>query len=203
MRRTCLAFVMTGLLVSHGSQNAEAQVRPRRSVTIQFQRPAITKTQFSPDSPVSDSSIEVSANSQPSVSESNPLSGDGSGSAFSPTVSSHAAPAGPAIDNAPRPNVQQMQNPSGAFHMTHGGITHGQNFGNNTYFGSQYNDWSNLRPLPWHLDSSQTFNRSQPPVNSGAYFSPNTYFGNANGQWSNINTGYAMPNYLGGYTYQP
>lgn len=198
MKRNLTEIVLAAILLSFAYRIAAAQGRPRRPVTIHFQQSPITRAQFSSDEMPQGAPAEVGSNS--SLQESQ--------TAFSPTSNGMSFPTvagstGVSSEMSQRPDVQQMQNPSGAFNMTHGGVTQGQYYSNNNYFGSQYNNWSNLQTLPRNLDSSQTFNRSQPPVYSGAQFAPNTYFGNANGQWSNLNSGYAVPNYLGGYIYQP
>jgi hypothetical protein len=108
----------------------------------------------------------------------------------------------PSNNSGPRPTAQQLQNPSGAYNFSHSGMSQSQYITANNYLGSQFNNWNNIRLQPNTLDAFQAFNRTQPPANSG-YFSPNTYFGAGFSQWNNMSSGSPMPNYLGGYIYQP
>lgn len=102
-----------------------------------------------------------------------------------------------------RPSLQQLQNPSGGFNMTHANFSQSQYISPNNYFGPQYHDWSNLRTLPANLSTFESFNRYQPDINSGAYYSPNTYIGSMNNQWSNLSAGSITPNDQGGWTMSP
>ena len=204
MRHLLLGLVVAGVVTSCGLQSAFAQQRPR-PVLIVFRQTAVARTQWSPDS----GNIQNGIGSHNPAPTGNTMPGMLPASATTQTTSTtgsqlNSANSDSAIDYSQRPTIQQMQNPSGAYQITHNGFTQGQYTSANNYFGSQFNTWSNLRPVQMNLDLFESFNRTQPPLNpnSGAYFSGNNYLGPVNNQWSNLSSGSITPNYLGSYIYQ-
>lgn len=207
MRHLLLGLVVFGLMTTFDLKTGFAQQRSRRSVIYYFQQTSVAKTQFSPDAtnPATPSTASTTTDDSPAKGSAAPdLLAAGAQTSGQNSVNSQPSPAttSPAIGFSPPPTNQQLQNPSGGFQFSQTGMTQNPNASQNNYFGSQFNNWSNLRTLPTSLDSVQTFNRTQPSIDSGAYFSPNTYFGPANNQWSNLSTGTVTSNYLGGYIYQ-
>lgn len=205
MRHLLLGLVVSGVVTNCGLPSAFAQQRPR-PVLIVFRQTSVAKTQFSPDA----AGLTNGGGSNSAGPTDNSAPGTLPPSAATPTTSatssqSTSANSDDAIDYSQRPTFQQMQNPGGAYQMTHTGFTQNQYTSPNNYFGSQFNTWSNLRPVPTNLDLFESFNRTQPPLNanSGAYFSGNSYLGPVNNQWSNLSSGSITPNYLGSYIYQP
>jgi len=97
-------------------------------------------------------------------------------------------------DDRPRPTLQQMQNASGSFNLSHNSFTQNAYFSPNNYLGSQYNSWNNLQPQQF-----DGFNRTQPEM----YFNSYSYVGATNNQWSNLSSGSLSANELGGWTYWP
>ncbi|WP_010583462.1 hypothetical protein [Schlesneria paludicola] len=193
-RLTLVTFI--GLLVISSVVPAAAQQR-RRPVTFVFQQSLVAKTQWSPDASnpaaTADGAERSATGTVPGV-----LPADGAHS--DPTAAGSSLQT--AGNQAVRPTLQQLQNPSGGYTMTHANYSQGQYTSPNNYNGSQFNTWNNLRQPPQNLDLFQSFNRTQPPTTWGGYMSPNTYIGPANNQWSNLSTGYITPNVVGGWTYQ-
>ena len=206
MRNFFLGLTIVGFAINCESNTAHAQ--QRRPVTIYFRTASVTKTQWSPQGTASDAPAagdSSTVGSQPSTlappSASSPIQNS---SASNPALS-NSSPAesgdNPSNQFGNRPTLQQLQNPSGMFQMTHSNFMQNHYTTPNNYVGSQYNYWNNLQPQSSSLDSFQSFNRTQPPLYSGAYISPNTYVGTNFNSWNNLSSGYAMPNYLGSYIY--
>lgn len=200
MRRFTLVALI-GLLASSNAVPTMAQQR-RRPVTYVFQQAPVARTQFSPDASSAAGSIEATERTGsgivPGVLPAEGTQSDRNSESNSPQTSGDQI----SRDQSQRPTLQQLQNPSGAFTMSHPNYSQGQYMSPNNYNGSQFNTWNNLRQPPQNLDLFQSFNRTQPPTTWGGYMSPNTYIGPANNQWSNLSTGYITPNWVGGWTYQ-
>ena len=199
MRLLTLSMLMTLIIISH-SQLASAQ-QARRPITIVFRQAPVAKTQWSGDESVSTATPDGTASSEHRSATATPpgeLPDEPQHSQSAITGASQQAMAG----NSSRPTLQQLQNPSGGYLLTHSNYSQGQYTSANNYNGSQFNSWNNLRQQPENLDLFQSFNRTQPPTAWGGYASPNTYIGPANNQWSNLSTGYITPNVMGGWTYQ-
>jgi hypothetical protein len=208
MHRLVWGMLVFSVLSAYGQQTALAQQKPRRSVTHVFQQASVTKTQWSPNAGDANSNSANNAAADKTASNTNPtgLPSTSQGTNSSQSGGTAITDLNSGIESfAQRPNVQQVQNPSGAYNFTPTGASQGQYMSANNYLGSQFNNWNNLRLQPTTIDSFQGFNRTQPlaPIPSGAYISTNTYFGPAYGSWNNLSSGSVTPNYLGGYIYQP
>ena len=206
--RMTLVVFLTMTVVSNGS----AQQSARRPVVYTFQQASVVKTQWAPESAKFGSSTStdtVSANAAARPSSTTPNLLPASNSVFhsSPSNGGQSNPTQTEMNHPGfRPTVQQVQNPSGFQNFSVAGMSQGGYRTSNHYWGPQYNQWNNLHVQSTNLDSSQTFNRTQPtfyPADAGAYVSSNNYFGPTFSQWNNLSSGTAVPNYLGGYIYQP
>ena len=197
MKRSALTrMLMVGMVVTVSSGDAFAQSRHK---VIHFKPAAVVRTQWSPDaaSVPSDAADPAGASSTPAANSSR---------ADSPAVAQNEpVTLGFGLNEAPtatgRPTLQQIQNPSGGYQMTHFDFSQGEYVTPNTYMGTQFNSWNNIQMPPTGLSEFESFNRTQPP-NSGWYVSPNTYVGSGFSQWSNLSTGYVTPNYLGSWNYR-
>lgn len=103
-------------------------------------------------------------------------------------------------ENQPMISNQMMQNPSGAYNLTHAGITTSQQFAPNLYFGSQYHTWSNLQTPTESPASFGEMSRMQPGA-FGGYIAPNNYVGSNFAVWNNLSSGSVTPASGGGWSY--
>jgi hypothetical protein len=200
MRHLLFPLMIFGLVSGGGVQIASAQQPQRPPITIIYRSTSIVRTQWSGDA----SSFAGG--------------GAGWGSATSAMASPGLLPAGQNSFTQPSgggsgPNVagggqslvtnQELQNPSGGFNLTHNGFTQNQYVSPNNYFGTQYQNWNNLRTQSSISTAVDSLNRFQPAMNSGGYYyAPDHFSGAANNQWSNLSNGSVTPNCLGGWTYQ-
>ena len=99
-----------------------------------------------------------------------------------------------------RPTNQTLQNPSGAYSLSHAGISTGQQMAPNQYFGPQFQNWTNQQSSTNSPASYGEMNRFQPGPFSG-YVGPNTYVGAGFSNWNNLSSGSASANSLGGWSY--
>lgn len=214
MRPSLFALAALGILTVGGSRDAFAQQRQLRPVTITYRSTSVIRTQWPQGT-----SNQITPAPGDTVSTTTPVSNtvtgrDNAGQGASlmnrklvnpnPVGFSRGTVADESFNGgAQRPTNQQLQNPSGAFQLSHAGFSQPGSVAPNNYFGPEYNGWNNLRVPSGNLDSFESFNRSQPDMNSGGYYSPNTYLGIANNDWSNLSSGAVSPNELGGWSYQP
>lgn len=205
MRRLALGLIVVKFAFLSGINDLYAQ--SRRPVTIVFRQSSTIKTQYSPDAVSADASSQSGSpttGSQPSSFNASPsaMPMGQTMASFQSNGPSVGVNANDAIPMANRPTLQQMQNPSGMFLMTHANELHNQYYTTNTYMGNQFNTWNNVRMQPTQLDQFESFNRTQPPTTTQGYVSPNTYMGTNFNTWTNLSSGNITPNYLGSYTYQ-
>lgn len=213
MQPSLFSAAVVGIVTVITLQDAAAEQRQLRPVTITFKSNSVTRTQWTPDSPnpITTSTVRPDSTTKPGT---NPVTGTRkTAPGISPTAvgtqnysSGFARPSanGDAHpDGILRPSNQQIQNPSGEFQLTHVGITHPASIAPNNYFGPEFNGWSNLQMPSGNLDAFESFNRTQPDINSGGHYSPNTYVGSANSDWSNLSSGSLSANDLGGWNFRP
>lgn len=100
-----------------------------------------------------------------------------------------------------RPTYQQMQNPSGAFNMTHTGMSSGQQYSPNTYLGTGFDNWTNQQPISQSSSTYGELPRNQPPVQFGGYTGPNTFMGTGFDSWTNMSIGGIAPGSGGSWDY--
>ncbi len=202
MRQLILGLIFAGAVTS-GSDRAVFAQPSRRPITIVFDQAPVSKVQFSPDS---GNSFGGSPNGTNPSGNGMPAQLPAAGNVPDPSQSNNSTQANNGsgiVDYSQRPTMQQMQNPGGGFQLTHTGFSQNQYTSANNYFGSQFNSWSNLRPLPTNLNIFESFNRNQPPQNTGAYYTGTSYYlGPMNNQWSNLSYGSVSANYLGSWIYQ-
>jgi hypothetical protein len=162
--------------------------------------PGATNTVISPMDammarPVSDARSPQSNGTYPSSSgsASNPSNGTQADSATND--SSRMPQAQPSL-----PTNQVMQNPSGLYNMSHSGITASQQYAPNSYFGPQFQNWTNQRGMPHSTASFGEMSRNQPGP-FGGYVAPNTYLGSGFSSWNNLSSGNIAPAATGGWNY--
>lgn len=215
MRSLLIGLGVVGISALFAADDAIAQQRQPRPVTITYRSTTITRTQWSPDSPNPNTtspggmSSTTTPDSSFAVWQGNGEPGSQSSAAktpnpYSPSFSRSTATAGePFSGTVHRSTNQQLQNPSGGFQLSHVGFSEPASIAPNNYFGAEFHSWSNLQTRSGNLDSFESFNRYQPATDSGGYYSPNTYTGSANNEWSNLSSGSLSPNELGGWTFRP
>ena len=103
-------------------------------------------------------------------------------------------------DQQPRPTLQMLQNPSGAFNMTHSGISTSQQMAPNTYLGRQFQNWSNQQPVGQMPSTFGEANRYQTGA-FGGYVAPNTYVGSGFSSWNNLSQGSVSPGSTGSWSF--
>ena len=84
--------------------------------------------------------------------------------------------------------------------MSHTGITSSQQTAPNSYFGQQFQNWSNQQPVAQMPSSFGEMPRYQ-PAPFGGYVAPNTYLGSGFSSWSNLSQGGVSPGASGGWSY--
>lgn len=99
-----------------------------------------------------------------------------------------------------RPTNPMLQNPSGAFNMTHQGITNQQQMAPNQYFGQQFQTWTNQQPVAQMPATFGELSRFQ-PGQFGGYVGPNTYLGSGFSNWSNMSSGGLSPGATGSWSF--
>jgi len=99
-----------------------------------------------------------------------------------------------------RPTNQMLQNPSGGYNLSHSGFTSQQQMTPNTYFGQQFQAWTNQQAVGQMQSSFGEMSRFQPGA-SGAYVAPNTYLGSGFSNWSNLNQGGITPGATGSWDF--
>lgn len=99
-----------------------------------------------------------------------------------------------------RPSNQALQNPSGAYNLSHAGISSSQQMAPNLYLGQQFQNWSNQQPVGQMPGSQGEMSRYQ-PGQFGGYTAPNTYLGSGFSNWSNLSQGGNSPGANGSWSY--
>lgn len=199
IRTTLTAWIVVGAIISANSAGAFGQSRHK---VIHFKPAAVTRTQFSPDA-----APAAATGDAPSLADAVPSARPMIASRSNDDASTQNEPTAAGFDfsqmnsSAPKPSLQQIQNPSGGYQMDYWNMSQGAYTMPNTYMGTQFNSWNNIQMQPIGLSEFEAFNRTQPP-NSGWYVSPNTYVGAGFNTWNNLSSGYITPNYLGSWTYQ-
>lgn len=205
MNRITLGIIVAVVTVVTTRTPLNAQQRQKRSVTYTYayRTTAVVRTQWSPDAPTSTVATQSKSQTEGSPSTDPQSTGatteKAAGSPSRPAqampIAMHGSPSDQGQnDERSRPTFQQMQNPSGGFHLTHNSFTQNAYTSPNNYFGSQFNNWSNLQSQQF-----DGFNRTQPDL----YFNSISYVGSVNNQWSNLTSGSISPNELGGWSYWP
>lgn len=99
-----------------------------------------------------------------------------------------------------RPTNQALQNPSGAYNLSHSGFSSSQQMAPNLYLGQQFQNWSNQQPVGQMSASMGEMSRYQ-PGQFGGYIAPNTYLGSGFSTWSNLSQGGNSPGANGSWNY--
>ena len=164
---------VAGILTVGGLRDASAQQRQLRPVTMVYRSTSIARTQWSPNSanPNANSPGETpSTTGRGSDSATNAAGNSGQGfsqgnrpvnHAFSPGFSQATTAVESFNGVVQRPTYQQLQNPSGAYQLSHVGFSQPASVAPNNYLGAEYNSWNNLQAPPANLDSFESFNRFQ------------------------------------------
>ena len=202
MHRIFIWLMAIGVLNEFALSSGFAEPPKRSSTAMVFRGTSIQRTQWSSDS----ETAAISSNSDTATPGTTPGLLPGASNSIVPSHSGSAVRDG--SNSAPsemihRPTLQQIQNPSGGFQLSHSSFSQQHYSSPNNYVGTHFNNWNNLRPQSAGLSQFESFNRYQPSLNSGGYTSPNTSFGSANNPWNNLSSGNLSPNYLGGWIYQP
>lgn len=106
------------------------------------------------------------------------------------------------IEQQSRPTNQMLQNPSGGFNLSHSGFTSQQQTAPNSYFGQQFQNWTNQQQVNQMPASFGEMSRFQPGPD-GTYVAPNTYLGSGFFDWSNLNQGGITPGATGSWSFSP
>lgn len=97
-----------------------------------------------------------------------------------------------------RPTYQQLLNPSAGWNLTHSGFTNSQQMTPNTFFGPQFQNWTNQQPT-WQMPSTfGELSRFQ-PGEFGGYVGPNTFVGTGFNSWTNQSPGGISPGATGSW----
>lgn len=218
------ALVIAAVVLGVGALTADAQQNLARPIVL-YRPPATSNPSPRPATFTTNSfSNPVLANGvAPNNTRANPFStasstnGAMNGSAQenpmgqSSATSQNGQPGNPAetqektaaqewADQQSRPTNQMLQNPSGAANMTHSGMSSSQQMAPNTYFGKQFNTWTNQQPVGQMSSTFGETNRFQ-PGSFGGYVSPNTYVGAGFSSWNNLSQGGISPGATGSYSF--
>lgn len=104
------------------------------------------------------------------------------------------------IEQQSRPTNQMLQNPSGGFNLSHSGFSNQQQTAPNSYFGQQFQNWTNQQQVHQMPASFGEMSRFQPGPD-GTYVAPNTYLGSGFFDWSNLNQGGITPGATGSWSF--
>lgn len=104
------------------------------------------------------------------------------------------------IEQQSRPTNQMLQNPSGGYNLSHSGFTSQQQTAPNSYFGQQFQNWTNQQQVNQMPASFGEMSRFQPGPD-GTYVAPNTYLGSGFFDWSNLNQGGITPGATGSWSF--
>jgi hypothetical protein len=207
MRASLIRASVAGALVIIAVQQTRAEQRQDRPVTTVHRSTSITTIQWSPNSQTQTDSTRspksTSAAAPGDTTSKSPAAATRQVNPNAVTLGRSTNSTEPFIEVALRPTNQQLQNPSGGYHLTHLGFSQPASIAPNNYFGPEFNSWNNLRVPAGNLDAFESFNRFQPDMNSSGYFSTNTWLGPINSDWSGLSSSSVIPNDLGGWSYRP
>ncbi len=182
-----LAALAVGSLTADAQQNLPRPIvlyRPPANAAQSSRGPATTSP--APATIVSPNGSRPNPTAVQQVSQTNLPNQNGQPA--EPAANNEKTAAHETADLQSRPTNQMLQNPSGAFNMTHSGISSSQQMAPNTYFGGQFQNWSNQQPVRQMSSTFGETNRFQPGA-FGGYVAPNTYVGSGFSSWNNLSQG--------------
>jgi hypothetical protein len=101
-------------------------------------------------------------------------------------------------DEQKRPTYQQLLNPSAGWNLTHSGFTNAQQMTPNTFFGPQFQTWTNQQAA-WQMPSTYGELSRFQPGQFGGYVGPNTFVGTGFNSWTNQSPGGISPGATGSW----